>query len=65
MKNKIKELREDLNISQKQLAHLVNISVYDLKDIEDNKLCPSLITAHNIAKTLKKDSIADVFIFEE
>lgn len=65
MKNNIKGLREELVISQEQLANIVNIPVEELNDIESNKSIPSLLTARDITKALKKDFIADVFLFEE
>ncbi|MBO6110779.1 MAG: helix-turn-helix domain-containing protein [Methanobrevibacter sp.] len=65
MKNNIKKLREELGISQEQLANIVNIPVEELNDIESNKNIPSLLTARDITKALKKDFIADVFLFEE
>lgn len=65
MKNNIKELREKLGLSQEQLANLANISVEELDKIESDKTIPSLLTAHDITKALKKDFIADVFFFEE
>ena len=65
MKNNIKGLREELVISQEQLANIVNIPVEELNDIESNKNIPSLLTARDITKALKKDFIADVFLFEE
>ena len=65
MRNNIRQLREELNISQEQLASLADISVEELDDIENNRLIPSLITANNIKKALNEDFLANVFIFDD
>ena len=65
MRNNIKQLREQLNISQEQLASLADISIEELDDIEKGRTVPSLITANNIKKALNEDFIANVFIFDE
>lgn len=65
MRNNIIQLREQLNISQEQLASLADISIDELDDIEKGRTVPSLITANNIKKALNEDFIANVFIFDE
>lgn len=65
MKNNIKQLRKDLGLSQQQLADAVDISVEKLDSIESNYCMPSLLTAYSITIALKKDYIADVFIFDD
>jgi len=65
MMNNIRQLREQLDISQEQLASLADISVEELDDIENNRLIPSLITANNIKKALNEDFLANVFIFDD
>jgi len=65
MRNNIRQLREELNISQEQLASLADISVEELDDIENNRLIPSLITANNIKNALNEDFLANVFIFDD
>lgn len=65
MRNNIRQLREELNISQEQLASLADISVEELDDIENNRLIPSLIAANNIKKALNEDFLANVFIFDD
>lgn len=65
MMNNIRQLREQLDISQEQLASLADISVEELDDIENNRLIPSLITANNIKNALNEDFIANVFIFDD
>jgi len=63
--NNIRQLREQLDISQEQLASLADISVEELDDIENNRTIPSLITANNIKNALNEDFIANVFIFDD
>ncbi|MBE6494987.1 MAG: helix-turn-helix domain-containing protein [Methanobrevibacter thaueri] len=65
MMNNIRQLREQLDISQEQLASLADISVEELDDIENNRTIPSLITANNIKNALNEDFIANVFIFDD
>lgn len=65
MRNHIRKLREELNISQDQLAREADIGIEELDAIENGRLEPSLVDAHRITKALKKDFIADVFIFDE
>jgi putative transcriptional regulator len=50
--NKIKELRNSQNISQKQLSALSNISREHLSMIENCKYSPTLETLIKIAKAL-------------
>ena len=65
MMNNIKELREQLDISQEQLARLADISIDELEDIENCRTIPSLVVANNIKRALNEDFIANVFIFDE
>ena len=65
MKNNISIFRNELNITQNQLAKSANISIEDLDAIENNQLEPTLIGAYKITKALKKDFIADVFHLNE
>lgn len=65
MRNNIRQLREQLDISQEQLASLADISIEELDDIENGRTVPSLIAANNIKKALNEDFLADVFIFDD
>ena len=58
----IKERREQLGISQKELAERVKISQSFLCDIEQGRYKPSLDTAIKIAQVL---NIADIKFFEQ
>ena len=58
----IKERREQLGISQKELAEKAKISQSFLCDIEQGRCKPSLDTAIKIAQVL---NIADIKFFEQ
>ena len=57
----IKEKREQLGISQKELAEKVGISQSFLCDIEQGRCKPSIDTAIKLAKALK---VKDIKFFE-
>ena len=57
----IKEKREKLGISQKELAEKVGISQSFLCDIEQGRCKPSIDTASKLAKALK---VKDIKFFE-
>ena len=57
----IKEKREQLGISQKELAEKVGISQSFLCDIEQGRSKPSIDTAIKIAQVL---NVADIKFFE-
>ncbi len=59
---KIKDRREQLGISQKELAERAKISQSFLCDIEQGRCKPSINTALKIAKALDVDNIK---FFEE
>ncbi|WP_139489428.1 helix-turn-helix transcriptional regulator [Brevibacillus dissolubilis] len=52
MENRIKELREQKNISQGKLAELCNVSRQTINAIENNKYDPSLQLAFDLANHL-------------
>ncbi|MCK9578500.1 helix-turn-helix transcriptional regulator [bacterium] len=64
MKNKIKEIRTKLNITQDELAQSVGVRRETIVFLEQGKYNPSLNLAHSVAKKLKI-KIDDLFIFEE
>lgn len=63
MKNKIKDLREQFNYTQQDLAEKVKVSRQTIISLENGKYNPSIFLAYNIAKVFKL-SIEDVFLFE-
>lgn len=64
MKNRIKELRESLGLTQEQLGELVGVSRQAINSIETEKFEPSIWLAYDISKIFKC-SIEDIFLFEE
>lgn len=64
MKNRIKELRLKYDLTQNQLAEMVDVRRETVVFLEQGKYIPSLKLAYNVAKILKT-SIDKLFIFEE
>ncbi|HHU30857.1 MAG TPA: helix-turn-helix transcriptional regulator [Firmicutes bacterium] len=64
MKSRIKELRAKYNLTQEQLANLVNVRRETIGHIENNKYNLSLILAYKISRALNS-TIEEVFSFEE
>jgi putative transcriptional regulator len=64
MKSHIKELRARYDLTQDQLADMVDVRRETIVHIEHNRYNPSLILAYKIARALKS-TIEEVFTFEE
>ncbi len=64
MKNHIKELRDELGLTQQYLAEKVNVSRQTIISLENGKYNPSIFLAYKIAKIFNR-AIEEVFIFEE
>lgn len=64
MKNYIKELRDENNLTQDELARLVDTSRQTIISLEKGKYNPSIILAYKISKVFNK-IIEEVFIFDE
>jgi putative transcriptional regulator len=62
MKNRIKELRTKLGITQEELADAAEVRRETIVFLEQNKYNPSLNLAHNVAKKLGV-TIDKLFIF--
>jgi len=63
MKNRIKELRARDNLTQLDLAKLVDVRRETIVFLEKGKYNPSLKLAYDISKIFKM-KIEEVFIFE-
>jgi putative transcriptional regulator len=63
-KSRIKELRARYNLTQDQLADLVDARRETIGHIEHNMYNPSLILAYKISRALNS-TIEEVFTFEE
>lgn len=64
MKNRIREFREKIGITQEQLGKEVGASRQAINAIETEKYEPSIWLAYDIAKVFGC-SIEEVFLFEE
>jgi putative transcriptional regulator len=64
LKTRIKELRARYNVTQEDLARKVGVRRETILYLEKGKYNPSLLLAHNIAKTLKT-TLPELFIFQE
>lgn len=63
MKNSIKILRAQKNITQEELADLVSVTRQTILAIEKNKYTPSLELGFKIARVFNK-TIEEVFDYE-
>ena len=64
MKNKIKELRARVDLTQEQLAQIVGVRRETIIFLEQGKYNPSLRLAYNIAKALNT-TMDDLFSFDD
>lgn len=62
MQTKIKEYRQKLNLTQEDLANLVDVRRETIVFLEQGKYNPSLKLAHDVALALKA-KIDDLFVF--
>lgn len=61
MKNRIRELRKSVKLSQEELAKLCNVTRQTINAIENDKYDPTLRLAFNIASVLNT-TVDDLFI---
>jgi putative transcriptional regulator len=64
MKTHISEYRKALEMTQQELADIVEVTRQTIISLERGKYNPSLELAFRITKALKKRYIEDVFILE-
>ena len=64
MRNHIKQLRKQNNITLNDLSVMSDVPVEELGAIEDGTIEPTLLDAYNIKKALNQEFLADVFVFE-
>lgn len=63
MNNKVKELREEVGMTQKELGEKVGVSRQAVNAIETGKFDPSIWLAYDLAKFFNT-SIEELFDFE-
>lgn len=64
MKNRIRDLREDFNLTQQDLAEKVEVSRQTIISLENGKYNPSIFLAYKISRFFEL-AIEEVFVFEE
>ena len=64
MKNNIKQLRNEMKISQNDLAESLNVSRQTINAIETGKFDPSLTLTIKITRFFNK-SLEEIFIMEK
>jgi len=64
MRNRLKVVRAEKNITQEQLANLTDVSRQTINAIETNKFVPSTLIALKIASVLGK-KVEEIFFLEE
>ncbi len=64
MQNRVRALREEMALTQAQLAALTGVSRQAINAIETGKYDPSIWLAYALSKVFKK-SIEEIFLFEE
>ena len=64
MKNNIKKLRNEMKISQKDLAEFLSVSRQTINAIETGKFDPSLSLTIKITRFFNK-SLEEIFIMEK
>ena len=64
MKNRIKDFRSNVNMTQQQLADLVFVSSRTIISLEKGQYNPSVLLAYNIAQVFHV-SIENLFIFND
>ena len=64
MKNKLKVLRAEHDLTQDQLAKAVEVSRQTINAIEKEKFDPSLVLAIKLARLFETE-IEDIFIYSE
>ena len=64
MQNRVRELREELGLTQRELGERVSVSRQAINAIETGKFDPSIWLAYDLAK-LFDVSIEHLFIFRE
>jgi putative transcriptional regulator len=64
MKNRIKVLRAEKNITQEELGEIIGVSRQTINAIEKEKFDPSLPTAFRISKLFNL-RIEEIFFYEQ
>jgi putative transcriptional regulator len=64
LKNKLEEIRKKNDLSQSQLAEILEVSRQTISSLENGRYNPSILLAFKIARHFGL-SIEEIFIYEE
>ncbi|CEN76333.1 HTH DNA-binding protein [[Clostridium] sordellii] len=64
MKNRLEEIRKQREITQEELANVLEVSRQTISSLEKGRYNPSIILAFKIARYFDI-AIEDIFIYEE
>ena len=65
METKIRQLRQNKGLTQQELADAAQVTRQTINALENARYNPSLLLAYKITKILGKNSIEEVFMFNE
>lgn len=65
METKIRQLRQNKGLTQQELADAAQVTRQTINALENARYNPSLLLAYKITKILGKNSIEEVFMFDE
>ncbi len=65
METKIRLLRQEIGLTQQELAESVGVTRQTINALENARYNPSLLLSYRITKILGKSAIEDVFVFDE
>ncbi len=65
MKTNIKKFRLEMDLTQEDLAQMVDVTRQTIIALEQGRYNPSLVLAYRITRALKKDHVEEVFEIEE
>lgn len=65
MKNRLKEKRTKLKLTQEQIARKTDITLTYYRNVESGKSIPTVEIAIKIMKALNEYDIEEIFIIEE
>lgn len=64
MKNKLEEIRKEKDITQEELAGILEVSRQTISSLEKGRYNPSIMLAFKLARYFDL-AIEDIFIYEE
>jgi putative transcriptional regulator len=65
MKNRVREIRQEKDMTQQELADAIGVTRQTIASLENGRYSPSIVVAYRITKILGYKIIEEVFIFDE